>query len=166
MLNGAMDSLPELVPVAVFAALGIVWALRRRARSRGTVTASGGRASGKGWRELEPLVAQAFRLQGYQVIEPSRDRPRADGELALRRDRETFLVQCREWDSARVGADAIQALQRAMAAQGAAGGFVLTTGRFAREAVAYAAQCNVRLIDGTAVQALLDKAKAANRKHA
>ncbi len=160
MLNWAQIAGPWLM-AAVCGALLAWWTLQRRRRGRrgrGAVTGAG--TLGKEWRELEPLVTQAFRLQGYQIIDSARDRPRADGELALRHDRETFLVQCREWHAGKVGAEVVHSLQRAMSAQGAAGGFVLTTGRFAREAVAYAGGCNVRLIDGPALRVLIEKARA------
>ena len=113
------------------------------------------------WREFEALVGEAFRLQGYQILESARGGVDSGGELTLRRERETFLVQCKHWKTAKVGVDAVEALHRAMAARGASGGFVLTEGRFAREAIAFAAGCNVRLIDGRALQGLLDKARAA-----
>jgi len=161
MLNGSTDAVLSGLVVLCVAALAVVtWTLMRRGRKGRRPGARAG-TDRKGWRELEPLLAQAFRLQGYQVIESARDRPRPDGELALRRGRETVLVQCREWGSAKVGVEVVHALHRAMTSQGAAGGFVLTTGRFARQAVAYAASCNVRLIDGPGLHGLIENAKTA-----
>ena len=113
------------------------------------------------WREFEALVGEAFRAQGYQILESARGGPDSGGELTLRRERETFLVQCKHWKEAKVSVDAVHALQRAIAARGASGGFMLTDGRFAREAAAFAVGCNIRLIEGPALQALLDKAKRA-----
>jgi restriction system protein len=100
-------------------------------------------------------VAEAFRSQGYLLIETPQGGPAGVGELVVRRERTTFLVDCRRWRAGKVGVDAVHALQSAMAARGADGGFVLTTGRFGREAVAYAGGCNIQLVDRPALEVLL-----------
>ena len=152
----------------LLAAIGVaavaIWALMHRRASRGDATNAGTAAqplTGMLLREFETLVTEGFRRQGYQVVEPTRGGMGSGGELTLRRDRETFLVQCKHWQASKVGIEPVHAMQRAMAARGAAGGFVLTGGRFGREAVAFASGCNVRLIDGPALRGLLEKAKAA-----
>ena len=135
------------------AALCLWWRSHARAV---TTPASGPTHQRLNAREFEQLVGEAFRLQGYQPIDSARG-----DQLVLRRERETVLVECRHWESSKVGVDAVDALQRAMAARGAGGGFLLTEGRFAREAIALAASCNVRLVDGAALTGLLDKARSA-----
>ena len=103
-------------------------------------------------REFEALVAQAFQRQGYQLIDSG---PRAR-ELTLRRHRETALVACRHRHLAKVGVDLVQALHREMTARGATEGFMLTAGRFSREATVFAAGGNIRLLEGAAVQGLVN----------
>ena len=164
MLIGLRESGPTLMLIAGCSAAAALWRWRR-ARAPGLADSARG-ASVQGsdraaWREFEALVGEAFRLQGYQVLDSARGGAESGGELTLRRERETFLVQCRHWKEAKVGVDAVHALQRAMAARGASGGFMLTDGRFAREAGAFASGCNIRLIDGLALQGLLEKAKSA-----
>jgi restriction system protein len=134
------------------------WVWRQR---RLNAAALPSRVDGKGAtalsdREFATLVTDAFQRQGYQLIGGGQ---RA-GELTLRRDRETYLVQCRYRHVAKVGVEAVQALHRDIAARGASGGFVLTEGRFSREATAYAAGCSVRLLEGAALQGLLDQARS------
>lgn len=107
-------------------------------------------------REFDALVAEAFQRQGYQLL----DSGQKARELTLRRDRETYLVQCRHRQLAKVGVDAVVALHRDISARGANGGFMLTEGRFSREATTYAAGCNVRLLEGPALQGLLEQALA------
>jgi restriction system protein len=46
-----------------------------------------------------------------------------------------------------------------MAAQHAAGGYVVTSGRFTRDAIAFAAGRNIELIDGKALTALLGESE-------
>jgi restriction system protein len=105
--------------------------------------------------DFEALVVQAFQRQGYQRVDGG---PHAR-ELTLRRQRETFLVQCRHRHVAKVGVDAVQALHHEITTRGANGGFVLTAGRFSREATVFAAGCNVRLLEGAALHGLLDAAR-------
>ncbi len=164
MLIGLRESAPTLMLVLGCSAAAVLW-LWRRSRASGLAgdarSAPAQRAERAAWREFEALVAEAFRLQGYQILHSARGAAESGGELTLRRERETFLVQCKHWKEAKVGVDAVVALQRAMTARGASGGFMLTDGRFAREAIVFANGCNVRLIDGAALQGLLDQAKGA-----
>ena len=159
MLIGLRESAPSLLLVLGCGAAAALWLWRR---SRAPAVAGGAQAATlqrndrAAWREFEARVAEAFRQQGYQILDSARGGAESGGELTLRRERETFLVQCKHWKEAKVGVDAVHALQRAMVARGASGGFVLTSGRFAREAIAFASGCNVRLIDGATLQGLLE----------
>lgn len=69
-------------------------------------------------RDFESLVAAAFRAQGYEPIGADGS-PAKVGELVLRRERTTFLVECRHFRAAKVDVGAVKALQRAMAARAA-----------------------------------------------
>lgn len=162
MLIGLRESGPYLLVAGPVAAAALwLWRRSRVPAVPGHRRAASRRPDRAAWREFEVLVGEAFRLQGYQIIESTRGSGDSGGELTLRRERETFLVRCGHWKTSRVDVDAVHALQRAMIARGASGGFLLTEGRFAREASAFAAGCNVRLIDGPALRGLLDEALAA-----
>ena len=100
-----------------------------------------------------------FTAQGYQVTQPAGDAPHREVDMVLRKNRETFLVQCKQWRDARVGVDAVDALSKIMKSRGALGGFIVTSGRFARDASAYANGCNIRLVDGAALEGALKGAK-------
>ena len=122
------------------------------------------------WREFEMLVGESFRLQGYQVLETGQAFSNAasggpDGgvDLVLSRDREKYLVQCKQWKAFKVGVAVVRELYGVMAAQGAAGGFVVTSGSFTAEATAFAAGRNVQLVDGTKLYAMLQQARAASQ---
>ncbi len=157
MSSGFITLAPYLLVGGGVAVAGL-WLWRHRRSGDGGRASS---AAAQGFaampaREFEALVNEAFRLQGYQVIADTH----GDGHLALRRNRETVLVQCKHWKEAKVGVEAVHALQRAIAARGASAGFLLASGRFARDAIAFARSCNIRLIDGHALPGLLEKAKA------
>ncbi|RZA22969.1 MAG: restriction endonuclease [Proteobacteria bacterium] len=111
------------------------------------------------WREFEMMVGEGFRLQGYTVaenFEPGHD----EGiDLKLRKDGETYLVQCKQWRAFKVGVPVVRELYGVMAAKGAAGGFVVTSGKFTAEAEAFAEGRNVRLLDGPKLERMLKQAR-------
>lgn len=116
--------------------------------------------SGMSWREFEQLVGEGFRLQGYEVREQGGRGPDGGVDLVLRKGNETFLVQCKQWRAFKVGVDVVRELYGVMAARGAAGGFVVTSGQFTDEAQAFAAGRNVLLVDGGKLMGLLQRANA------
>jgi len=79
----------------------------------------------------------------------------------LRRDRQTHLVRCNSWRASKVGVEVVQELHDAMVARGAAGGIIVTSGRFSRAATAFAGGCNVRLIEGPALMEMITQARKA-----
>ena len=111
------------------------------------------------WREFEMLVGQGFRLQGYSVAENFEAGPDEGIDLKLRKDGETYLVQCKQWRAFKVGVPVVRELYGVMAAKGASGGFVVTSGRFTAEAEAFAAGRNVRLLDGPKLERMLKQAR-------
>lgn len=143
------------IAVLVMFAFAIIGWRRRRHRGGGRAGAGRSASIAAGERKLEALAGEAFRRQGYEPIESPRSAGLGGGELLMRRDRQTFLVGCAHWHRAKVGVDVLEALQRSMLAKGAAGGFMLTEGRFSRAAIAFAAPSNIRLIAGDALRDLL-----------
>ena len=121
---------------------------------------------GMSWREFEMLVGEGFRLQGYQVVETGGGGADGGVDLVLRRPgtagNEKFLVQCKQWRAFNVGVDVVRELYGVMAAKGAAGGFVVTSGRFTEAAISFASGRNVMLIDGRKLHGLLREAKGAS----
>lgn len=111
------------------------------------------------WREFEMLVSEAFRLQGYSVTEAGGSAPDGGVDLVLRKGSESFLVQCKQWKAFKVGVGVVRELYGVMAARGAAGGFVVTSGSFTADAATFAQGRNVKLVSGTHLHALLQQAK-------
>ena len=131
-------------------------AIGQRLKSGTVVASSGGAgrftaAAGRGalsWAELEALVSAVYERQGYDVERAGRGR---DGgvELVLRRGRERFLVQCRHWQPAPIGADAIRELADVIAASRAKGGALVTLGSFTSDAVEVGRRKGIELIGGS-----------------
>ncbi|OOG53087.1 restriction endonuclease [Polaromonas sp. C04] len=115
---------------------------------------------GMSWQEFERLVGEAFRLQGYQVTETGGGGADGGIDLVLRKGGEKYLVQCKQWKAFSVGMAVVRELYGVMAAKGATGGFVVTSGRFTDEAKAFASGRNVKLIDGPLLHSLIKQVTA------
>lgn len=118
---------------------------------------------GMSWKRFEMLVGEGFRLQGYHVVETGGGGADGGVDLILSRPGqnggEKFLVQCKQWRALKVGVGVVRELYGLMAAQGAAGGFVVTSGRFTEEAMSFASGRNLTLLDGPQLHGLLQQAK-------
>lgn len=109
------------------------------------------------WQEFEMLVGEVFRRRGYVVSETGGGGADGGVDLVLRKDGEKFLVQCKQWKAFKVGVITIRELYGVMAAGGAAGGFVVTSGVFTQEAKSFAEGRNIDLIDGSELTAMIKK---------
>ena len=160
-----------LLPLICLAGAAVS-AWRRRARKVLVAVVQQSQASdaldGMSWQEFEVLVGEGFRLQGYDVVETGGGGADGGVDLVLSRPgkngSEKFLVQCKQWRAFKVGVSVVRELYGVMAAKGAAGGFVVTSGRFTEEAVGFASGRNLTLLDGPQLHGLLQQAKGgANR---
>lgn len=142
-------------------------AIRRRERRAliGSVARSDAADAldGMSWSEFELLVGEGFRQQGYAVSETGGAGPDGGIDLVLAKSGEKFLVQCKQWKAFKVGVTVVRELYGVMAARGAAGGFVVTSGRFTEEAKAFAGGRNIRLIDGPALLRLIRRGRPASQ---
>ena len=152
-----------LVPLICLAGAGIS-AYRRRQRQTLVANVANNSAAdaleGISWQEFEMLVGESFRLKGYEVRENATGGPDGGIDLVLRKGNEKFLVQCKQWKAFTVGVTIVRELYGVMAAEGAAGGFVVTSGKFTREATDFAKGRNVQLIDGTVLIGMIKSATA------
>lgn len=159
----AMASVGQyLVPAFCLIGAGLS-AYRQRERrglvDRVTQNPAADMLNGMSWRQFEKLVGEAFRLQGYAVKETGGGGADGGVDLRLTRNGETYLVQCKQWRALKVSVDVVRELYGVMAAEGAAGGFVVTSGRFTEEAAKFAAGRNVTLVDGEKLLGLMRQAQ-------
>ncbi|HSI50271.1 MAG TPA: restriction endonuclease [Ideonella sp.] len=152
--------------LCLIGAAASAWRQRERRQLVSLVTTSKAASAldGMSWQQFERLVGEAFRLQGFNVQETGRGGPDGGVDLVLRRSGEKHLVQCKQWKAYKVGVDVVRELYGVMAAQGAAGGFVVTSGHFSREAEAFAEGRNVRLVDGLQLQGLIRQVERARKE--
>jgi restriction system protein len=100
------------------------------------------------WYEFEELVGEAYRRQGYMVIE--NDNRGADGGIDLRllKDGELTLVQCKHWKSNRVGVSIVREMFGVLIDQNAKEMIIVCSGDFTEEAESFAANKPMQLISG------------------
>lgn len=115
---------------------------------------------GMSWREFELLVGEAYRLQGYRVTEIGGGGPDGGVDLVLAKGSEKFFVQCKQWKAYKVGVTTVRELYGVMAAKGATGGFVVTSGRFTTDAKDFAQGRNIELVDGPRLFAMIQQARS------
>jgi restriction system protein len=141
-----------IVPAAfVLGAIGSVIARAKRRKlivDVASATKPGKTIEGISWQQFEQLTGEAFRRQGFIVTETGGNGPDGGIDLILHKDREKYLVQCKQWRSLKVGVTVIREFFGVIAAEGAVGGFVVTSGAFTAEAKAFASGRNIRLVEG------------------
>lgn len=151
-----------VVPLICLSGAGVsAWRRhQRRTLISNTAQAKGADAlDGMPWREFEMLVGEAFRLQGFSVSETGGGGADGGVDLVLSKGTEKFLVQCKQWKAYKVGVDVVRELYGVMAAKGATGGFVVTSGSFSEDAKAFADGRNVKLVDGHRLFGLIKQAR-------
>jgi len=106
------------------------------------------------WRQFEELVAEAFRRQGYRVTEGGYG---ADGgiDITLRKNDELVLVQCKQWKAQKVGVSVIREMFGVLNAHHANRIIVVTSGRFTQDAVSFAQDKPIELVNGDALLVLI-----------
>lgn len=148
--------------LAVGAAASAISRHRRRALLEGVANGgSEGALEGMTWQEFEMLVGEAYRRKGFGVAETGGGGADGGVDLVLKKGSETFLVQCKQWRALKVPVAVVRELYGVMAARGAAGGMVVTSGRFTDDAAAFAKGRNIELIDGPKLTRLIRDAWSA-----
>ncbi|MBK7731174.1 MAG: restriction endonuclease [Gammaproteobacteria bacterium] len=119
-----------------------------------------------GWKQFEELVAEAYRRKGYTVIEnPGRG---ADGgvDIRLQKDGQLHLVQCKQWQSQKVGVNVVREMFGLMTAESAVSANVICSGIFTQEAKSFAEGKAIDLVDGPQLDALIGQVRRAPREAA
>jgi restriction system protein len=149
-----------LLPLAFVIGAGISAYGKHKRAALFTVVQEGTSPSvlnGMSWQEFEMLVGEAFRRKGYIVSETGGGGADGGIDLVLRKDADKFLVQCKQWKAYKVGVTTIRELYGVMVAEGAVGGFVVTSGVFTADAKSFAEGRNINLIGGAELTAMIKK---------
>jgi restriction system protein len=163
LVKGWAAPMQYVVPAVLFAS-AVASAIGRWRRSRLVAGVLDGPSASAiremRWQDFELLVGEGFRLQGFLVIESGGGGADGGVDLVLQKGEEKFFVQCKHWRALKVDVGTVRELYGVMAAKGAAGGFVVTSGDFTAAAAEFAGACGIRLLNGSKLIAMLEKAKA------
>lgn len=162
LLGGLATIAQYVAPVVCLGGAALSAWRRRQRRALVDAVAQAPAAStidGMSWTEFEMLVGEAYRLQGFQVTETGGGGPDGGVDLVLTRGGEKFFVQCKQWKAFKVGVETVRELYGVMAARGATGGFVVTSGRFTSDARLFTQGRNLQLVDGPRLLAMLQQAQ-------
>ena len=152
-----------LIPLAFLIGAGVsAWKRHQRKQLLAQAAAPNGAQAvdGLSWQDFERLIGEAFRRRGFTVAETGGGGADGGVDLVLTKGGEKSLVQCKHWRAQQVGVAVVRELYGVMAARGATGGFVVTSGSYSNDARAFAQGRNVELIDGPALTRMLREAQA------
>ena len=113
------------------------------------------------WKQFEELVAEAYRRQGFRVIENASGGADGGVDIRLVKNGETHLVQCKQWRSNKVGVNIVREMFGVMTAQKVASVIIVTSGHFTREAQDFAAGKPIQLVDGPQLADLISLVREA-----
>jgi restriction system protein len=150
------------IPFCLLVGVTVSVIKRRRARKvYATARANPNSAiSGMSWREFERLVGEAFRQQGFSVLELGGGGPDGGVDLVLNKDGKRYLGQCKHWKAWQVGVAVVRELNGVIAAQKADGGYVITGGVFTEDARIFADSCGIHVIDGPKLDKMIRSVSA------
>lgn len=110
------------------------------------------------WRRFEAVVEMLFQQAGFETKSQSHG---ADGGVDVwlysrhEPGKPVSLVQCKHWQGKKVGVDKVRELRGVMAAQGVSRGQFATTSTFTPDAVAFARENSINLLDVSGLMKLI-----------
>lgn len=160
VIQGISRALQYLVP-CVFLAGSVASFFRARKRKRLASDAALNPEAIRemSWQDFELLVGQAFRNDGYRVVERGGNGPDGGIDLVLEKGGLYYMVQCKHWRSAKVSVSVVRELQGVISTVNAAGGLVVTSGTYTEDAKRFARETNITLVDGTELSGMLTRAR-------
>ena len=137
-----------IVPIAFLIGAGIS-AYKGRYRARLLDNQSGiASIRAMSWQDFELLVGEAFRRQGYMVEERGGSAPDGGIDLVLHQGGKKTVVQCKRWKSYSINVSLVRELYGVMAAEGADECVFVSSGTYTPDAINFARDKPIRLING------------------
>jgi len=103
------------------------------------------------WKRFEDVLAEAYRRQGYQVKEMLGSGADDGVDLLLRKNENVVVVQCKRWRGKPVSVQVVRELYGVMMDQRASAAKLVATTSFTADAVAFAKDKPIELMDSKAL---------------
>jgi restriction system protein len=115
------------------------------------------------WKRFEDVLAEAYRRQGYHVVEMLGTGADEGVDLLLRKDEQVVVVQCKRWRGKPVSVQVVRELYGVMIDQRASAAKVVATTSFTPDAVAFAKGKPIELVDSEALLRLVRDVQTSRR---
>jgi len=106
-------------------------------------------------KQFENLLAETYGRIGYLVLEHNAFEKDQGVDLLLRKSANLYLVRCRNWQSRQIDLDLVKRMYSLMYDRQASGAIIITSGTFSRDAIRFAADKPIDLIDGRQLMELI-----------
>jgi restriction system protein len=116
------------------------------------------------WQDFEFLLSEWFKKEGFSTELTGGGGADGGVDIKLYKDGELYLVQCKHYKAWKVSVKVVRELYGVMAAENAVGGYVITSGKFTRDAIAFAESTNITLVDGDKLEETMDLPKTTETK--
>lgn len=107
------------------------------------------------WKRFENLLGEAYRRQGYRVEETLGGGADGGVDLVLGRDGQMTLVQCKRWKGKLVPVQTVRELYGILHDRGASSAKLVATTSFTKDAVAFANDKPIELVDSEGLLRLI-----------
>jgi len=147
-----------LLAISAFSAL-------RSLRNSSLLDAQTGLDSLRGlpWKRFEDVLAEAYRRQGYHVVEMLGTGADEGVDLLLRKDELVVVVQCKRWRGKPVSVQVVRELYGVMIDQRASAAKIVATTSFTPDAVSFAKGKPIELVDSEALLRLVRDVQTTSR---
>jgi restriction system protein len=115
------------------------------------------------WKHFEDVLAEAYRRQGYSVKEMLGSGADGGVDLLLRKNADVVVVQCKRWRRKPVPVQVVRELYGVMIDQRASAAKIVATTTFTADAVAFAKDKPIELVDSKALQRLVRDVQTTSR---
>lgn len=107
------------------------------------------------WRDFEKLVGEAFRRQGYAVVENGLGGADGGVDLVLRKEGRTTIVQCKQWKNRLVNVSTVREMWGLLSHHRADAVKIVCVGDFSRDAQRFVEGKSIELIGGEQLLAMV-----------
>jgi restriction system protein len=114
------------------------------------------------WRQFEQLTGEAFRHQGYAIEETGLGGADGGIDLILRKNGQTTLVQCKQWQNRQVGVKVVREMYGLLVHHQAAAVKIVALGDYTPDAHRFAQGKPVELIHGSELIATVRSLQSGN----